>query len=143
MTTTTRGTSRDDHVILLDPLLKSSCTIGENTANTVISGRTVMVDGEEVTPKPPGVVVLSDAKQTVVISPPPPAPPSVEGVQNGHLANGQTTSEDEEEGSVDEEIRADNVFLKMVNETAEFLSAEREYFLALLEEANAVSEEGE
>ena len=76
-----------------------------------------------------------------------------ESLQNGHIVvtNGHAIEEDqeveeeeeEEESLIDEEIRANNIFLKMVNDTAEFLSAEREYFLGLTEEASSVSEEGE
>lgn len=54
---------------------------------------------------------------------------------NSYLENGSSDS------SVDEEIRNNNIFLKMVNEEAEVLTKEREYFLSLLDEATAVSEE--
>jgi hypothetical protein len=55
---------------------------------------------------------------------------------NSYLENGSCDS------SIDEEIRNNNIFLKMVNDEAELLTREREYFLTLLDEANAVSEEG-
>ena len=52
--------------------------------------------------------------------------------------NGNSSCDD----SLDEEIANNNIFLKMVNDMADLLTAEREYFLSLLDEANAVSEEG-
>ena len=55
---------------------------------------------------------------------------------NSYLENGSCDS------SIDEEIKNNNIFLKMVNDEAETLTREREYFLTLLDEANAVSEEG-
>ena len=44
--------------------------------------------------------------------------------------------------SFDEEIHGNNVFLKLVNDEALILTAEREYLLTLLDDAYSVSEEG-
>ena len=55
---------------------------------------------------------------------------------NSYLENGSCDS------SIDEEVANDNTFLKLVDDEAEILTKEREYFLTLLDEATATSEEG-
>lgn len=64
---------------------------------------------------------------------------------NSHLDNKDTTPLLENgscDDSIDEEIAGNNIFLKLVNDEAEVLTKEREYFLGLINEATAVSEEG-
>lgn len=54
---------------------------------------------------------------------------------NSYLENGNCDS------SIDEEIANNSIYLKMVNDEAEVLAKEREYFVTLIEEATAASEE--
>lgn len=66
------------------------------------------------------------------------------GLTNGTCnENGVSDHEDSDASSIiDEEIHNNNLFLKLVDSEAEVLTKEREYFMTLVDEASAASEEG-